>query len=240
LSYRAFTLTPEQVLSLPVDQVALEILRDVATNEGETFHPHNWLNQAIQSGSYGDPRGLAMVRLSEAWTWIQNKGLVTHDPSQSTLGWSMMTRLGRRVIDEGLAPMYAEERLQMELHPRLEPRVRPQFLMGEYELAAFAAMRAIEIRVRELASASESEIGVSLMRQAFGTNGALRDASLDPGEQNATMDLFAGAIGVFKNPSSHRQVEFDDPTIAAEVVLFADLLMRMLDSGPAAETEPNV
>jgi hypothetical protein len=30
--------------------------------------------------------------------------------------------------------------------------VRRQFLMGEYDLAAFAAMREVEIRVRELAA----------------------------------------------------------------------------------------
>jgi hypothetical protein len=30
-------------------------------------------------------------------------------------------------------------------------------------------------------------------------------------------------------PTSHRQVDYTDPTIALEVVLFADLLLRMLD-----------
>ena len=43
------------------------------------------------------------------------------------------------------------------------------------------------------------------------------------------MELFAGAIGTFKNPPSHRQVDFADPTEASEVVLLADLLMRLLD-----------
>lgn len=43
------------------------------------------------------------------------------------------------------------------------------------------------------------------------------------------MALFWGAIGVFKNPSSHRQVDYKDPTQAAEVVLLADLLLRLLD-----------
>jgi hypothetical protein len=36
----------------------------------------------------------------------------------------------------------------------------------------------------------------------------------------------AGAIGVFTN---HREVQYEDPTYASEVVLFADLLLRMLD-----------
>jgi hypothetical protein len=43
------------------------------------------------------------------------------------------------------------------------------------------------------------------------------------------MALVWGAIGVFKNPASHPQVEFDDPTFAADVILLADLLLRILD-----------
>jgi hypothetical protein len=43
------------------------------------------------------------------------------------------------------------------------------------------------------------------------------------------MALFRGAIGTFKNPSSRRAVNYDDPVLAAEVVLLADLLMRLLD-----------
>jgi hypothetical protein len=35
---------------------------------------------------------------------------------------------------------------------------------------------------------------------------------------------------LFKNPSSHRQVDFADPTVASEIVLLADLLLRMLDA----------
>ena len=50
-----------------------------------------------------------------------------------------------------------------------------------------------------------------------------------PHPRYPTRVLFRGALGVFKNPSSHREVEFDGPTEAAEVVMLADLLLRMLD-----------
>jgi hypothetical protein len=43
------------------------------------------------------------------------------------------------------------------------------------------------------------------------------------------MELYAGAIGYFRNPPSHRKVDYDTPTMAAEVVLLADLLLRLLD-----------
>jgi uncharacterized protein (TIGR02391 family) len=69
------------------------------------------------------------------------------------------------------------------------------------------------------------------MRQAFSPNkgGPLADTDAENGEQTATMDLFAGAIGTFKNPNSHRQVTYDDPDEAVEAVLLSDLLHRISD-----------
>jgi uncharacterized protein (TIGR02391 family) len=90
-------------------------------------------------------------------------------------------------------------------------------------------MREVEIYVRELSKADASLIGTKLMTFALREEGPLRDDDLDGGEQVGIMNLFQGAIVVFKNPPSHRQVDHDDPTEASEVVLFADLLMRLLD-----------
>jgi Protein of unknown function (Hypoth_ymh) len=59
--------------------------------------------------------------------------------------------------------------------------------------------------------------------------GPLHREETQAGEAVATMDLFKGAIGLFKNPASHRRVDLDDATEAAEIVLLADLLMRILD-----------
>jgi uncharacterized protein (TIGR02391 family) len=63
----------------------------------------------------------------------------------------------------------------------------------------------------------------------YAGQGPLADATLDAGERVGMMELFAGAIGTFKNPPGHRQVDYEDPTEASEVVILADLLMRVLD-----------
>ncbi len=60
------------------------------------------------------------------------------------------------------------------------------------------------------------------------SGGPLADTTSQPGEQVAIMELFAGSIGAFKNPSSHRTVHFDDPVEAVEVIQLADLLLRLL------------
>jgi uncharacterized protein (TIGR02391 family) len=135
------------------------------------------------------------------------------------------------VLDETPDParhVRAEQRIGVDLHPNIR-NVRSQFLLGEYDAAVLIAMRTVEERVQELTKGSNSEIGVNLMKQAFGASGPLRDEEADKGEADAQMALFWGAIGFFKNPPSHRRVQYEDPTEAAEAVLFADLLLRILD-----------
>ncbi|GHG04023.1 MULTISPECIES: TIGR02391 family protein [Amycolatopsis] len=64
---------------------------------------------------------------------------------------------------------------------------------------------------------------------APGVPGVLVDPMAEPGEQQAMLNLFKGAIGMFKNPTSHRAVEYEDPAVASDAVLLADLLLRLLD-----------
>lgn len=218
---KLINLTKEEVQSLPIDRLGIIVLRHlIETNE---WNAHNFL-----IGVRNISKDVAKC-WAEALNWLVSKNLVARGtPGQTSANTIFVTRLGSKVAKEGLDKIRAIERIDLALHDRLKD-IKSQFLIGEYELAAFAAMREVEIRVRELARAESSLIGVKLMRNSFGENGVLSDSTLDPGERVGIMELFAGSIGTFKNPPSHRQVDYNDPTEASEVVLLADLLMRLLD-----------
>jgi uncharacterized protein (TIGR02391 family) len=220
----AWTLGDSETLALPINELAIRVLRDFRANAG--WNSGNWLLGAKSEGASPD----ALRALSEAWAWLESRGLVAWDPSQTTPQSRFVTRLGMEALDVGVARMEAGQRLGVALHPLIAQTVERQFLLGEYELAVFAAMKAVEVRVRELAGGPDALIGVQLMQHAFAptAQGPLVDADAEGGEQVAMMELYKGAIGVFKNPSSHRPVDYGDPVIAAAAVLLADLVLRML------------
>jgi uncharacterized protein (TIGR02391 family) len=221
---RAWTLTAQECIDLPVDALALEILRDVDANA--EWHQHNWMLRVVQHAGYDFS---AQAALEEAWAYLRVNILVAHKPGQSAEGAIFVTRRGRQVLSKGLEGVRAAARLEVELHDAMPERVRSLFLLGDYELAVFAAFRSIEERVRERAQADDGDIGVPLMNKAFRAGGPLSASWLEGGEIVARMSLFAGAMGVFKNPVSHRTVNYRDPTAASEAVLLADLLHRVLD-----------
>ena len=154
---------------------------------------------------------------------------------------SLIDQLGRQgwhVRESDASLVIAESKLSgsavsvvrpTRLHPLIEAEARPQFLIGKYEQAVFASMKAIEVRVRELAGLGHEAIGVDLINKAFGPAGTLTDGSSPKGEQEGTRALFAGAYAIFRNPAGHRQVDYQDVSEAVEAVQTASLLMRVLD-----------
>jgi hypothetical protein len=73
------------------------------------------------------------------------------------------------------------------------------------------------------------EIGTKLMRKAFDPDkGPLRNEFLGKEEREATAHVFAGAMGLFRNPAGHRDVDLDPPE-ARDLIYFANHLLRLLD-----------
>jgi uncharacterized protein (TIGR02391 family) len=116
------------------------------------------------------------------------------------------------------------------LDPILLSKIQSPFLRSDFEIAIFSAFKEVEIRVRIAAGLAQNELGAPMMRKAFNPkNGPLSDPTQIKGEQQAISDLFAGAIGAFKNPSSHRDVGFNDYSEALELIMLADRLIKIAE-----------
>ena len=217
---------PQRAKSLPVDELGLEVLRDIVATE--EWNEYNYTNTAGQDPRYrGDTA--ALRALAESLGWLRARGLIARTPGQTADAAIFVTRAGHKALRDGLAPLRAVNRLQDGLHPLIEERCRRQFLLGEYEQAVFVGMKAVEVRVRALGGFGDDVTGVDLMNRAFGPTGPLTDKNAVKGEQEGTRMMFAGAYATLRNPSGHRDVDYDDVVEAAEAVLVSSLLMRVLD-----------
>lgn len=181
------------------------------------------------------------VALTEAWAWLEAQGLVVPAPdTNGGMGWRILSRRTQKMETEAEFASYRIARLLPKelLHPRIADRVWGAFVRGEFDSAVFQAMKAVEVAVRDAAELSDDLLGVKLMRPAFRPEGGpLTDMQAEGGEKTARMELFAGAIGSYKNPQSHRDVNLDDPLEALEIIYFANHLLRIVDARAKARRD---
>ena len=192
---------------------------------------------------YAARQGEVDVALMEAWAWLQNEGLLVKKPAG--YDWLFVSRRGKEItsLDDFASYLKAHLLPKRQIHPLIDSKVYPAFLRGEYDTAVFQAFREVEVAVRKAGAFPAAAIGVTLMRDAFrpannNQSGPLTDKQIPVAEQEAMLSLFAGAIGLFKNPQSHRHVP-THPVDAAEVIMFASQLLRIVDRlKPCAATPP--
>jgi uncharacterized protein (TIGR02391 family) len=228
MTQRFFAPVPlEQVRELPLPQLAIALLRFFANNPDRVNMDNVFKDPVIRESP---DREFVMSRLSDAWAWLESHGFVGVDPHNMTSTWQRLTSAGRDFAedDHALTKVWAGDRLAGKFNPVLASALH-NFHFGDYETACLAALKQVEVAVREAGGFDNSLIGTKLMRQAFKPEtGPLADLDAESGEQQAMADLFAGAIGAFKNPTSHRPVDYEDPVEAAEIIQLADLLLRIV------------
>ena len=151
-------------------------------------------------------------------------------PFRGNRDFFYVTKRGHRLLEHSDLEAYQRADLlrPMSLDPVLARKVYPTYMRVDYDTAVFQAFKEFEVHVRHLAGFGNDKIGVNLMRDAFSPRNGLGDQGMEPSERQAMSNLFAGAIGFLKNPSSHRDTALDDPQEAAEAILFANYLLRVV------------
>lgn len=216
-------MTPEEL-----GPYVLEFLNNTANNALNRY------NFGLQHYVSNYPQALQKrisEALIEAWMWLEREVFVAPQPGDDG-NWYFITRRGKSLKTHvDVAAFKRADRLPRgELHPRIAEKVWPAYLRGDYETAVFQAFKEVEVVVRDTAKLQPTDVGTGLMRKAFRPgDGPLADTSLPEAEQEATAHLFAGAIGRYKNPSSHRNVDMTDATVAMELLVFASHLLRIVD-----------
>jgi uncharacterized protein (TIGR02391 family) len=181
------------------------------------------------------------LAFSEAWAWLEAQGLLVPAPdSNGQNGWRVLSRRARAMESQAEFANFKIARLLPKeiLHPSIADRVWSAFMRGEYDTAAFHAMKAVEVSARSAGGFGNDMYGAKLMRAAFHPDtGPLTDSTAESSERQGRMELFSGANACYKNPQSHRDVNLEDPLEALEIIYLANHLLRIVDARANARSE---
>jgi uncharacterized protein (TIGR02391 family) len=236
---------PDALLALEPEELAGVVLEFLNSLNNQTasqlLNTHNFSLPNTVEGYPPERKGEILKALMESWGWLEREGLIAPRPGSGSEGWVFITRRGRKIQDRSGFQLYRHSDLLPKklLHPTIAQKVWSSFIRGENDTAVFQAFKEVEVAVRIAGGYPLTEIGIPLMRKAFDINtGPLTNQNLPEAERTALQHLFAGAIGSYKNPQSHRNVSITDPTEAVEMIILASHLLKIVDSRNVSSGSP--
>ena len=229
---------PNDLLAMEVEDLApiiLRLVKDQRSGSG-MVHMQSVVNVSIhQNHAYVHPvKQRVDMHIAAAWDWLRTNGLLAPAPDiNGSNGWMIITAKGEAAVTE---QDFARLKMAMAfpkelLHPDIRDKVWKALARGDLDEAVFAAFKAVEVGVRGKGGFLATDIGMPLMRKAFDPNtGTLSNMDHPFSEREALAHLFAGAIGSYKNPHSHRTVALTDPREAQEQCLLASHLLSIVEA----------
>jgi uncharacterized protein (TIGR02391 family) len=233
--------SPELLLKAPALEVDRILLRHIVEYCKDGMHPMI-TRDSISMGLFeanGYPystqaRTDVQRVIGRAWKALDDADFIEEpDPDNGKNGYRVPSATGKKMnasADYKGARMRSKFTREM-FHRGLPDAAWNAFTVGDYDTAVFEAFKSVEVAVRTKGGFTATDFGATLMKKAFDpNNGPLRDKAAPAARQKARCDLFTGAFGEIRNPKGHNDPTITDALVAAEELMAAGVLRRIVDS----------
>ena len=173
----------ECFLSLEPEELGAKLLflaKDRGMFSPSSFETEIWEDEMQRRPTY--PRSwkdAIALAFAEAWAWLEAQGLIVRAPDQGRdTSYRVLSRRAGRFQSEAEFANYAVARmLQREaLHPKLADRVWMAFMRGEFDVAAFQGMKAVEGSTRDAAGLGNHSLRTTGITDCLKSGGTLEHA----------------------------------------------------------------